>query len=399
MGNVAQTGVVLHAEVPSVSEPQKLCIQSEPLIKIDPPILKEELFDEIEIVFRTSRTLIKKHGHTLKRLELQEHSPHSFTVKLVLDGKLLDAEGKGRGRGDGQDKILRHCRCSFDREEWIITIEHFVHPHVSGHWEDEVPESEGAGVPVMTMMIYHLESTCLEYIVEVDGKPRADKEMTAEIQKRITEIGKLCQLASLSPVLVRHDAPSIKEPGSLSNCSYPIAEDVTYEELFTCMVALIRSSAGDTKNHALVDVEGEDDVEGGDFVDQRETMAMAPAAGADRAILKATSKPFLCTTEKRKINRNVQSCPETGEITLSQIAVTDEGDIAWPAWSRVSHYFIHRDPLVAESWFSYGALEHGTNAVHARQLQDFLNQALDLVKTMREQVSKGEEVNLIDKLG
>merc|ERR1712129_20984 len=67
---------------------------------------------------------------------------------------------------------------------------------------------------------------------------------------------------------------------------------------------------------------------------------------------------------------------ETGEMSIFEIAVTDDGQPVWPAWSRVSFCVIHQSPLIVEGWDVDAEGVHMTNPYLARRLQIWINSSI-----------------------
>merc|ERR550525_2072808 len=86
-----------------------------------------------------------------------------------------------------------------------------------------------------------------------------------------------------------------------------------------------------------------------------------------------------------KIRSEVESSEESGEIGRLEIAVNEDGSVAWPAWSRLTQTVVHQGPMglkIVESWEVDGQGERTCNAAGARRLQTWINDSITAATTV-----------------
>jgi len=348
----------LRQDQDSIAEPGQRCITSGPLEDLDPPISLSEVLDEADIFYRNPLLAAPELEDRLKSLELHDHGPDDFTVKVTLDGEKLDALGEGRG--DGMHKVIVWTRCIVDRRRMVIQSLNYVQSFGDGVWLDEASDEN----VVFRIVEYGLgPPDRVELLIDIMGLRKTDEQMCAGIHAIFDKIARARQLARDAKVQVRHGARSIKEVGTVSNVSAPIdEEDLTFEDLFKSMLGILQAGVANSKREFWIDANGE-----------------APAADSLEAFI-AQEPPKV----RRGIRRDVAFEQQRGEIKMLEIAIAEDGKVAWPSWSRVRTCIIHKDPLVVESWTEDSSGGHTSSAWAARKLQEWINLAIEKVPEMHE---------------
>lgn len=353
--------IELIADSPSQAEPGTLCVRTSALSDLDPPLAIEDVFDEYEIFFRYP--IRSEDAPFVKTVEVQEHDEASFTICVISDGKMLDTDGTGRG--DGMDKLRGWRRIVIDRQCWTLSSTWYVDPF-TGAWMDEVDELDGK---VVCRSIFYAMGDPLHLEICWDrlGVRDASAELARRIRLQVEAVIKACQRAKQARVQVACEAASLKVPGRMSNVSSPIIEDVTYEEFFSSLVSVLQEYVGSGTFCTTVDVAGASTGIREAVVDTADSEQCEQGEGT------------INISSKRKIRSEVVYSCEMGEIALLETAVTEQGHVARPAWSRVQHCVLHRDPLRVETWGEHADGVHITKAVAARRWQEWVNAALDSI--------------------
>jgi len=349
MGAAQASVLTLVAECDSEAQPGQKCILGKLVEFEDGPIPLDASIDEAMIFHKYPILPGSDREKFLKRLDYVEHGPNQWSIKVILDGQKLDAEGQGRG--DGMDKVdawftytavdlmltmpgeTRSSRCRTN------VIAFFVDPLSGGVWADEASDEEAICVS-SCYALRHPDR--VEFCYDHFGVRDASEERAASLYKTCDAISSSLLAAKACKVQVAHCVPSIKEPGSVSNLSEPI-DAANYHALFGGLVATLKSRVSTlTKD------------DGACFI----------------------GEAFRPEVNSRRVKAEVMYSVEAGTIRLFEIAIESDGSVAWPAWSRVVHCVVHQHPLRVETW-QVGEDKHISNPFHARQLQRWILSAID----------------------
>jgi len=355
MGNstvVERKAITLMPDVDSVAEPGKKCIRSSSFSHLDPPITLDQVVETAMYFLRYPIWNGMPDYEFLKRVEVQEFAENDFEVKVILDGEKLDAAGKGQG--DGMDQISLWRRTILTRirisgpgsltSDWDtrITQMHYVRPYVG------IREDEASNDDIKTLTVFYCmpRSVVCEVCVDVEGV----RDASGARCERIEKIMNLCYqdwcLHWIVRVRVTHGHRSIKDPGKISNVSEVIDDHCTYDELWENLMRRIKRSIG-------CDSDGED----GQYVG----VSHRPEIHHD------------------KVRSELEASKATGEVRLLQVAITEDGALAWPSWSRLVKMVVHQEPLAVESWEVDEDGDNVSNFAGARRLSELVNSALERI--------------------
>jgi len=360
MGNVPH--LEIHADQESEAEPGTKCLCTAPLGELEPNLTLEDAFDEIEMWHRSPEQPVWQHHAMTQRVEVEDlgHTGDSFStiIKVYLDGKQLDAAGIGRG--DGMNKVAFWKRCTINWTKMVCTNEHYVNWLAGGEWADEASNEE----VVLRDTVYAVrDPPRVELCVDIRGVREASwatKESLAPwaavlVQNRVKAVR--------DSVKVAPGIASRKVPGAKSNVSEPLDDlDISFDELFDNMAKVLLKKVATMRNVSTIE--------------QTNGTSSEQTVTAEASIPWTTS--FLQTESefRRVVRQESEFKKETGEITVHEVAITEDGSVAWPPWSRVTTVVIHWVPFIVESWVSTSREDHISDKVGARRLQEWVNAAL-----------------------
>jgi len=379
MGNVQK--LTLYEEQDSVSEPGTKCITSSPLSMLDPPLSAEDWEAESLLWQRFPIKKGWKSEAFLKSVEVFEHGPRDFTSKIILDGQKLDAEG--HGRGDGTDRVIKWGRTTMGQD--MMTMTEYVDEATGGMWADEI-----TGEVVLRARVHFLrDPERFEWCIDMRNTKDAPREKledpsvetpgecsrdASQARASIISIGlnvmsQMYQDLALHEVKVSYGVSSKKEAGQLSNMSDEIEDSsLSYVELFQSMVEVLQKEVADPTDCSKVEVSG----------DHFDAEALPTRNAADHQELFQESQ--LDLSQIFRIRREVEYSEESGEIGILEIAVKEDGSVAWPAWSRLTQTVVHQAPLMVESWEVDLQGGHTCTKLGARRLQMWINASIEAIE-------------------
>jgi len=273
----------------------------------------------------------------LKKIEHEEIGPDEFTVKVILDGKKLDAYGYGRG--DNMDRVRLWKRVKVNRSGHQVTTQDYVNESEMGCWADEATSDS-----IYCTVTMHILSgpTRMEFLTDVKGENQASAGMRDALYNWTDPMVRGVQDVKMAKVRISADAPSIKERGSTSHVSEPMDSHVDYDAFFGSLIKLIR--------------EGMAAAPGSSLTDTSETEFFGEVSYGEEGSEKST-------------RTTVKYSQESGDV---EMVVTQDGHIA-----RTTFYKLHQSPLVLEGWDLDSDGKRSSSNITHRQMQRLTNEGIE----------------------
>lgn len=325
----ASHSVELMAEQES-TQPGMMSIISGPLDALDPPISREEAYEETIALLKYPMDPITE--GLKKDLQVTQQDANTFVMKLILDGKKLDSFGYGKG--DGTDRVRFWKKVTCNRDKFSITVQDYVPERELGAWVTEAKEEVKASCEINFLQ----DPPQIEFCVDQEGKRWADPETRDGLYSWTDNILGGLHAFKTAKVKVIPDQPSIKEKGLKSMVSEPMDEHVSYENFFPQMVKFTKDFLGKVPNMTLDESDGE--IRGS------------------------------VTNEQGEVTKHVVKFDEAaGEMSITMIQQDKV--------RAELHRKVHRSPLVVEAWDLDAEGQRLTGSAKAKEIQKNVNVMID----------------------
>jgi len=307
MGNT--NALELQADQDSPTNPGCLSVVSASLDEVDPPMSADAFIDGLLELMRYPVDALAE--RVLKSVEVTDHGPDSFTVKVLLDGKALSSWGYGRE--DNCDRVRTWKKVTVDRAQKLVITEDYVMEAapVFGEWADKAEDKEAVNACHVKMLA---EPTRIESWLLQGGQRVSSQDLASGLQEWVNRIVSSYQSVANAKVKVAI-GPSKKEPGQKSVLSQAIDDHVYYETYFSTMVKMTKEELSKPPGAVV------DDVNDSEFVI-------------------SIPEP---ETDKIKTKWVVKHSEATGDMSIC--VQNEEGQV-------MDQFFrhLHKDPVVLESW-------------------------------------------------
>jgi hypothetical protein len=302
---------------------------------IEPPIAVSKFMEGLLEILRRPVSPIEE--PVLKSVDMEEHGPDAFTVKVILDGKKLSAYGFGRE--DDCDRVSTWKKVTHDRAQMkIITEDYVPGPPMPGEWLDKAEDIE----VLTTCHIKMLSSpTRIECWLFRAGQRVADEDLCKVLTNFTNAVIGGIQAEATAKVKIAA-GPSRKVPGHSSAVSEAMDDHVYYEGFFDALVKFVKH------NHSLIPGGRIEDV------NDKEFHAVLPGPPGK---------------EENETTIIIKHSEESGLMSIE----TRNKDTVFSRQFRQ----LHKDPLVYEAWLEDAEGVHSASKTFVRDQLRIVNAVID----------------------